>query len=418
MLLSSVNAPLVALLSLGGTAGEAGAAARVLTAPVQVATAPMRLGHAFPTGPADLYLRVLAPQVPVFPRAERDGWGIGSLARGALVAGRRAGRGHGCRRWVDLVGRGFVCATDGTELLEGPDAEPLPVLAPDMGVALPFRYAKLEPGAALRRRPTGPVRERASGVVFRAVDRLHAGTDMLELVDGTYVRSDAARLVAPPTATGQPLHTASLPLAFVIADDAAVYDLEAPTLEPTSRAERYARFEVAAEPRRDGRTFVVTSDGLAVAAKHVRVARARARPKRVPADGRWIHVDLDAQVLVAYEGDRPVYATLVATGKPGYRTPAGFYRIRRKYVSRRMRGPDPDHGRYDIGDVPWTMYYHGGLAMHGAYWHDEFGAVRSHGCTNLPPEAARWLFAWSDPDIPRGWRGIHEAGTWVYFTRA
>jgi lipoprotein-anchoring transpeptidase ErfK/SrfK len=131
-----------------------------------------------------------------------------------------------------------------------------------------------------------------------------------------------------------------------------------------------------------------------------------------------MHVDLDAQVLVAYEGDRPVFATLVATGKKGYRTPTGFYRIRRKYVARRMQGPDPDHGRYDIGDVPWTMYYHGGLAIHGAYWHDAFGAVRSHGCTNVPPQAARWLFQWSDPEIPRGWKGIHEAGTWVYFTRA
>jgi hypothetical protein len=83
-----------------------------------------------------------------------------------------------------------------------------------------------------------------------------------------------------------------------------------------------------------------------------------------------------------------------------------------------MRGPDPDHGRYDIADVPWTMYYRGGLAMHGAYWHDEFGRVRSHGCTNLPPAAARWLFNWTSPDIPQGWQGVHAEGTWVYYTRA
>jgi len=82
-----------------------------------------------------------------------------------------------------------------------------------------------------------------------------------------------------------------------------------------------------------------------------------------------------------------------------------------------MTGPDPDTGTYDIAEVPWALYYQGGYALHGAYWHDEFGTVRSHGCTNVPPSAARWLFEWTSPEIPEGWHANFEAGTRVAFTR-
>jgi lipoprotein-anchoring transpeptidase ErfK/SrfK len=63
------------------------------------------------------------------------------------------------------------------------------------------------------------------------------------------------------------------------------------------------------------------------------------------------------------------------------------------------------------------MYYLGGYALHGAYWHDAFGTPRSHGCTNLAPADARWLFYWTDPQVPRDESGVtHGAGTRIVTT--
>jgi lipoprotein-anchoring transpeptidase ErfK/SrfK len=64
---------------------------------------------------------------------------------------------------------------------------------------------------------------------------------------------------------------------------------------------------------------------------------------------------------------------------------------------------------YSVADVPWVMYYSDKLALHGAYWHDKFGEVHSHGCINLAPRDARVLFAWSAPEVPPGWTGVYAS---------
>jgi hypothetical protein len=65
------------------------------------------------------------------------------------------------------------------------------------------------------------------------------------------------------------------------------------------------------------------------------------------------------------------------------------------------------------------MYYWASLAVHGAYWHDGFGKARSHGCTNVPPVDARWLFRWSRPELPAGWHGaVRLDGPRVYVYRS
>lgn len=110
-----------------------------------------------------------------------------------------------------------------------------------------------------------------------------------------------------------------------------------------------------------------------------------------PADGKkWIEIDISDQHLTAWQGDVPVFETTVSTGKPGYRTLPGDFHVYRKYEQTRMRGVD-----YDTPDVPWTMYYSGGFAIHGAYWHNNFGAPMSHGCVNMTPGEAQILYNWA-----------------------
>jgi len=143
-------------------------------------------------------------------------------------------------------------------------------------------------------------------------------------------------------------------------------------------------------------------------------------PRGAADDEPWVHVDLSEQTLVLYRGASPIYATLVSSGLEGHDTPRGEFTIRRKFVSDTMAnlGPDAGDDSYRIDDVPWTQYFEGSVALHGAFWHHRFGLQRSHGCVNLAPRDAQWVFNWSDPPVPEGWHGAYptedEPGTWIY----
>ncbi len=110
---------------------------------------------------------------------------------------------------------------------------------------------------------------------------------------------------------------------------------------------------------------------------------------------KWIEVDLSDQTLRAWEGDRLVFGTLVSTGLARYPTPTGSFRVYAKLRYERMRGGTPGIDYYDLPNVPHTMYFYRGYALHGAYWHNNFGQPMSHGCVNLPLDAAAWLYDWT-----------------------
>lgn len=105
---------------------------------------------------------------------------------------------------------------------------------------------------------------------------------------------------------------------------------------------------------------------------------------------RWIEIDISRQKLIAWEGNKSVYAVNISSGKSSTPTRTGTFAIQTKYRVARMTGPD-----YDVPDVPYTMYYDGGMAIHGAYWHNLFGTPVSHGCTNVAVNHAKWLFNWA-----------------------
>ncbi|MCX6047633.1 MAG: L,D-transpeptidase [Chloroflexi bacterium] len=108
-------------------------------------------------------------------------------------------------------------------------------------------------------------------------------------------------------------------------------------------------------------------------------------------DGRhWVEVDISDQTLTAWQGDTPVLKTQVSTGKPGHETVIGTFYVRNKLRYEHMVGPD-----YDTPDVPWTMYFYAGYAIHGAYWHNNFGRPVSHGCVNMRVNEAEALFQWA-----------------------
>ena len=104
-----------------------------------------------------------------------------------------------------------------------------------------------------------------------------------------------------------------------------------------------------------------------------------------------------------------MYVTLVSTGKDGlgdpektHSTKLGVFLVHTKHVSVTMDG-DTAGDEFDLRDVPFVQYFTQGYALHGAYWHDDFGTPRSHGCVNLAPIDAAWLFGFTTPDVPEGW---------------
>ena len=177
--------------------------------------------------------------------------------------------------------------------------------------------------------------------------------------------------------------------------------------------------------RHNGHTggLLETTEGVWIAADALVFPERREDPLGHAATGKkWIDVSIKKQLLVAWEGTRAVYGALVSTGRGGMADPTtttatirGTFFIRAKHVSGTMDGTEGQDS-YELHDVPFIQYFHEGYALHGAFWHDEFGKPRSHGCVNLAPADAAWLFEWTDPIVPPEWHGAvnSEGGTLVW----
>jgi len=153
-----------------------------------------------------------------------------------------------------------------------------------------------------------------------------------------------------------------------------------------------------------------------------RIDGAAELPGGLTQNDTWIEVSLLRQTLVLYKGTTPIFTTLVSTGvdvmgdpETSRATPKGRFHIYSKHLSWRMAGdekppkeeggePDP---RYRIDDVPYVQYFHAGYALHAAFWHDSFGQPKSHGCINLSPRDAIWMFGQTEPKVPEGWHGVY-----------
>jgi lipoprotein-anchoring transpeptidase ErfK/SrfK len=116
---------------------------------------------------------------------------------------------------------------------------------------------------------------------------------------------------------------------------------------------------------------------------------------------KLIVVDTGSQTLTAWNEGKIQHTTKVSTGMKKTPTVKGTFPIYWKIPMKDMRGPSPykhiyPSGRYHLKNVPHVMFFHQGYAIHGAYWHNNFGRVASHGCVNVPLASAEWLFNFAD----------------------
>ena len=127
--------------------------------------------------------------------------------------------------------------------------------------------------------------------------------------------------------------------------------------------------------------------------------------QNVPSAEKRVEVRLNDQMVVAYERNNIVYATRASTGgrlqSGKYTTPDGEFITFHKRPTRHMAAGDIASNGFDLPGVPWVLYITtSGISFHGTYWHNDYGRPHSHGCINLTPQAAKWLFRWTMPTVP------------------
>lgn len=381
----------------------------------------------------------------VYEKAASSPKVAGIIRRGDVVELGNQVTGSGCKggSWYAAKPFGYVCSSLGFHVSDTPSTSRYGVPPAKVNHHLPYQYARVIQQRAPRyfRIPTvqeekqarramdkkGPKPEVVSSLMegdyFLALaeqeKREADGVLFYRTVRGRYVRIEDLELRNPEPVRGEELNRGgwSLPLAIVWGEDRPLLERQGDALQSVGTAEKHARFVVESEFHQGDDDYVEGASGV-VRRDQVRIAREIKRPSGVPANAKWIHVDLGEQTLVAYEGNRPVYATVISSGKEGYEPPKGLFQVQQKYISTTMNATDPIDGFYEVEEVPWTLYYHRGYALHGAYWHTDFGKVRSHGCTNIAPVDARWLYYWSMPKVPPAWHAVRfqPETTWVYFT--
>lgn len=145
--------------------------------------------------------------------------------------------------------------------------------------------------------------------------------------------------------------------------------------------------------------FAVRLSRRAAVVSGVTALVARGAPAAARAQ-RSIVVSIGQQVMMVYKGDEVVLSSYVSTGKAGFETPQGTYAILSKIASQTMEGVIGGE-YYNVPDVPSVMYFTPyGHALHGTYWHSNFGTPMSHGCVNLPMDVAAWLYQWAAVGTP------------------
>jgi L,D-transpeptidase catalytic domain len=213
--------------------------------------------------------------------------------------------------------------------------------------------------------------------------------------------------------------TYKLPLGWVYGGNKSAgtftIDSEAKTIKNAKTIERFVAIPLTGKVIEfQGKDYAELTDGTFIKKSQVRITEPGPPPQGLGENERYVDVDISSQTLVAFEGARPVYATLISSGKysknkdKDHSTPTGEWRVREKHITTTMDGDGTAAGDlpYSIEDVPFVQYYHRSYALHAAFWHSNFGVQMSHGCVNLAPLDAKWLFFFTGPNLPEGFHGV------------
>jgi hypothetical protein len=425
---------------------------------------------ATPTGKPRAYIKNRF--VFVRPRPDVNADWLGYLWFGASVELRGVDpgpvRGPGCATFYAIEPMGFVCVDEKQATLSADDAvfKAVSVYAPRLSQAAPHRYAESR-GVELRTQAPADVppawspwpalpalfhepRRRLLPLSTVAYLDEPSGQGWLLSADLLWLKKEQVALYPEITfhgvELGPELH---LPLAFFrrtgarksrrnaagkfVRSEASFALHEVVALAPefeVQRGERYFRIvqgeaqgvqgeAQGVQGEAQGEDWLREQDAVLPVPRSVTPWGARVGQEdhtgRGPKDPRqtWIEVSVLGGWLLAFEGTKPVFATLISAGTGGIpqegkntleisATPVGTFPISGKLATVTLQAP----GEFVHSDVPWTQNFQKPYAIHTAYWHDNWGNLASGGCINVSPSDGKWLFEFSEPKLPLGWHAV------------
>lgn len=347
---------------------------------------------------------------PVFLAARHGAPRRGTLASGTRLPAIRRVRGDGCSTgmWIQVGEDLYACDRHLRYSASEPAARAYPGLEP--GRILPYDYAFIRTdGARAYAHPRDQYVDdyiealgRGFGVIVTGA-MTYDGISFVRTRRGLWIERSEINHARGSEFVGVALEDgAALDVAWVKPRTARVHRSRGGRV--VRRAGRREVVHIASEER----GWAELRDGGFMRLRDLHIARPSDPPEGSPST--WIDINVGEQTLVFYRGEQPVYATLVSSGRRGrhHATPLGEHRIWVKLAYSDMDNLQREdlESNYALERVPWVQYFEGANGLHAAFWHDQFGRRKSHGCINLAPRDARAIFDLTEPALPLGWTAI------------
>ncbi|MFP4321886.1 MAG: L,D-transpeptidase [Anaerolineales bacterium] len=261
------------------------------------------------------------------------------------------------------------------------------------------RFRRLYEGATIYDAPNGnPLRQVGGGLTL--VSYIGWIEGWVQLRQNEWVRQEDTRTYEVSSFGGVEIDAPlERPFAWMLAPVQPSLYPGGPPHDAYEEIERYAMMNIYGVEIVDGWEWYMVGRDQWI--QQIRVSKVKPveRPAEVGDTDIWLAVDLFEQTLVAYEGDRMVFATLISSGLPQWSTNEGLFQIYQRWTRGPMSGAAGYLGdAYYIENIADIMYYDGDIALHAAYWHDAFGYRQSRGCVNLSLTDADWVYEWTRQD--------------------
>ncbi len=380
-------------------------------------------------------LGVVSELLQVREQTEPGARSVGVLRAGARVARSVEPVSHrGCAGgWYAVRPSGFVCVGGEATLdLKHPTLAVM-ALAPNRDATLPYTYARAKvetsllervPGQDDVVREVGRLRRRAGMAVVGSWKAREAGgaeARLALLTDGHFVRAGDLEAAKPSDFAGVELGKQSdLPLAFVVKRGVRSFRMNGGEADKGDLIEYHTELPLSGRFRTIGNTkywaYPGRGEELWVRHQDVTVLQKRTTfPELVKDDTRWLDISVTTGTLVAYEGKRATFATLLSVARelPETETsaasdralPLGTFAVRSKALT--FSGSSALFGEpFEVADAPWVLELSSGQLLHGAYWHDRFGIEHGAGSLALSPRDAARVFRFLGPELPQGWHAV------------
>lgn len=377
----------------------------------------------------------IADVTPIYEKPAAGAPRLGYLHAGSTVArAKEPYPGDGCdAEWYPIRPKGFVCIGASASLDTKHPTLAAMALQPALNQALPYTYARTtretpiyEQSKQTKDHQVKVVGKLRRGAGLAVVGSWHAKDDegtehrLGLMTNGQFVRAADLKAASPSNFQGVVLDKDNeLPVGFVVKRGVNYFKIDKGRPQKDKALEYHQRIDLTGRFRTiEDLRYWATKDDRWVRHRDVTVVRRlHDFPDFAKGQKKWLDVSIVTGTLVAYEGTKPVMATLVSVGrdrlgdpKTTASTERGTFEVVEKHVTHRGLDPKASSPYEEIYDVPWSLVLASGARLQAAFWHDRFGIEHSSGSLEVSPADGAWLFGWATPSLPDGWHSVRSSG--------